>query len=154
MAPLAVAVLIPAGAHAFNADVALVLVVVIRQSVHPNERPCALDGRTHRAGSWCPQARAGGWSRRPTRKGATVAITPARPAEPLAVRPYSVADQDAVLALVEGDRLPGQPQATPGMLDQALAGHSPVDGDWWAELDTPRTDVVHDPNGRVRGVVS
>ncbi|WP_246144648.1 GNAT family N-acetyltransferase [Actinacidiphila oryziradicis] len=72
----------------------------------------------------------------------------------LSARPYAAGDQDTVLALVEADRLPGQPEATPAMLAQALAGRSPVDGGWWAELETVLTDVVHDPSGRVRGVVS
>jgi hypothetical protein len=40
------------------------------------------------------------------------------------------------------------------MLAEALAGRSPVDGGWWAELDNILTDVVHDPSGQVRGVVS
>jgi ribosomal protein S18 acetylase RimI-like enzyme len=72
----------------------------------------------------------------------------------LSARPYAAGDQDTVLALVEADRLPGQPEATPAMLAEALAGRSPVDGGWWAELDNVLTDVVHDPSGRVRGVVS
>ena len=40
------------------------------------------------------------------------------------------------------------------MLGEALAGRSPVDGGWWAELDVPRTDVVTVPSGQVVGVVS
>ncbi|HKR50234.1 MAG TPA: GNAT family N-acetyltransferase [Pseudonocardiaceae bacterium] len=59
-----------------------------------------------------------------------------------------------MLRLVNADRLPGQPQTTPAMLDEALAGRSPVDGGWWAELDVPRTDVLTIPTGRVVGVVS
>lgn len=37
----------------------------------------------------------------------------------------------------------GQPEPTPATLAEALAGRSPVDGGWWAELNPPRTDVVH-----------
>ncbi|MGH3695542.1 MAG: GNAT family N-acetyltransferase [Pseudonocardiaceae bacterium] len=40
------------------------------------------------------------------------------------------------------------------MLVEALAGRSPVDSGWWAELDIPRTDVVTVPTGQVVGVVS
>ncbi|MGH9022312.1 MAG: hypothetical protein ACRDV9_04305, partial [Acidimicrobiia bacterium] len=50
--------------------------------------------------------------------------------------------------------MPGQPQTTPAMLGEALAGRSPVDGGWWAELDVPHTDVLTIPTGRVVGVVS
>lgn len=71
----------------------------------------------------------------------------------MSARPYLAEDQAAVLAIVNADRLPGQPAADAAMLDQALRGHSAVDSGWWAELDTPRTDVVL--NGRaVVGVVS
>jgi ribosomal protein S18 acetylase RimI-like enzyme len=83
-----------------------------------------------------------------------VAITTVGAAAKLSARPYAAGDQEAVLALVEADRLPGQPEATPALLAMALAGRSPVDGGWWAELDNVLTDVVHDPSGRVRGVVS
>ncbi|GHE13831.1 GNAT family N-acetyltransferase [Streptomyces alanosinicus] len=72
----------------------------------------------------------------------------------LSVRPYRAGDEAAVLGLVAADRLPGQPLATPAMLAEALAGRSPVDGGWWAELDPPVTDVVHDGTGQVLGAVS
>ncbi|HWR46460.1 MAG TPA: GNAT family N-acetyltransferase [Pseudonocardiaceae bacterium] len=72
----------------------------------------------------------------------------------LFLRPYAAADEAAVLGLVNAERLPGQPQTTSVMLGEALAGRSPVDGGWWAELDVPRTDVVTIPSGQVVGVVS
>ncbi|SEN93579.1 hypothetical protein SAMN05216267_101369 [Actinacidiphila rubida] len=72
----------------------------------------------------------------------------------LSVRPYAVADELAVLDLVAADRLPGQPAVTAAMLAEALAGRSPVDGGWWAELEPPVTDVVHDAAGTLLGVVS
>ncbi|TJZ93194.1 hypothetical protein [Actinacidiphila oryziradicis] len=78
-----------------------------------------------------------------------MAITIVGAAAQLSARPYAAGDQDTVLALV-GDRLPGQPEATPAMLAEALAGRPPVDGSWWAELDNILTDVVHDPSGQVR----
>ncbi|MEV7427730.1 GNAT family N-acetyltransferase [Streptomyces sp. NPDC091212] len=72
----------------------------------------------------------------------------------LPVRRYEAGDRAAVLALVNADRITGQPETTPPMLAEALAGRSPVDSGWWAELDAPVTDVVHDAAGRVLGVVS
>ncbi|MGP4001192.1 GNAT family N-acetyltransferase [Streptomyces sp. 8N706] len=72
----------------------------------------------------------------------------------LSARPYTDGDQKAVLALINADRLPGQPETTPGMLTEALAGRSPVDSGWWAELDAPVTDVLQNSGGQVLGVVS
>ncbi|WP_343239594.1 GNAT family N-acetyltransferase [Streptomyces sp. SID9913] len=59
-----------------------------------------------------------------------------------------------VLALINADRLPGQPGTCAHMLAEALAGRSQVDAGWWAELDAPFTDVVQDETGAVLGVVS
>lgn len=72
----------------------------------------------------------------------------------LSLRPYTPADQPAVLRLVEADRLPGQPRSTPAMLTEALEGRSTVDAGWWAELETPTTRVAVDARGTVVGVVS
>jgi ribosomal protein S18 acetylase RimI-like enzyme len=72
----------------------------------------------------------------------------------LSARPYEVADETAVLDLVNADRLRGQPLTTAVMLSDALATRSPVDSGWWAELEPSRTDVVHDSSGKVLGVVS
>ena len=83
-----------------------------------------------------------------------MAIAPRRPPTPLSVRPYEAGDERTVLDLVNADRIPGQPETTRAMLAEALVGNSPVDGDWWAELDVPVTEVVHDGHGRVLGVVS
>ncbi|TJZ96483.1 GNAT family N-acetyltransferase [Actinacidiphila oryziradicis] len=102
-------------------------------------------------GCLAPGRRQGQAGRADHQGGASVAITTVGA---LSARPYAAGDQDAVLALVEADRLPGQPEATPVMLAEALAGRLPVHGGWWAELNQPRTDVIHDPSGRVRGVVS
>src|SRR5690242_8880732 len=63
-------------------------------------------------------------------------------------------DDDAVLHLIDADRLPGQPQATPDMLAEAVAGRSPIDAGWWAELAPPAIDVLLDVSGAVTGVVS
>ncbi|MEU3461894.1 GNAT family N-acetyltransferase [Streptomyces sp. NPDC006733] len=72
----------------------------------------------------------------------------------VALRPYTPADQTAVLRLIDADRLAGQPPATPAMLTQALNGHSPVDAQWWAALEEPATEVAVDETGAVTGVVS
>lgn len=80
-------------------------------------------------------------------------LAPPSPAR-LTVRPYAPADESAVLRLVNADRLPGQPPATPAMLADALAGRSRADADWWAELDPPVTAVAETPGGGVQGVVS
>ncbi|MFF4645884.1 GNAT family N-acetyltransferase [Streptomyces sp. NPDC001389] len=70
------------------------------------------------------------------------------------LRPYTSADVRQVLALVDADRLPGQPAATPAMLAEALAGRSPIDAGWWAELGPPVTRVAAESDGRVVGVIS
>ncbi len=80
-------------------------------------------------------------------------ITPG-PAAQLSIRPYAPGDESAVLDLVNGDRLLGQPPPTEVMLAEALAGRSVIDAGWWADLQEPATDVAHDATGTVRGVVS
>lgn len=70
------------------------------------------------------------------------------------MRPYGPDDRVAVLALAARDRLTGQPEPTPAMLQQALRGRSPAATDGWAGLEPPRTDVAHDRSGQVLGVVS
>ncbi|MEO3765717.1 GNAT family N-acetyltransferase [Streptomyces sp. B5E4] len=72
----------------------------------------------------------------------------------LTVRPSDPADEPAALGLVNADRLPGQPPATPAMFADALAGRSRADADWWAELDPPVTVVAAGPGGAVHGIVS
>ncbi len=70
------------------------------------------------------------------------------------MRPFAAADAHEVLALINADRLPGQPEATPEMLGEALAGRSPVDAGWWQELAELRTEVLTGPEDTVAGVVS
>lgn len=50
-------------------------------------------------------------------------------------------------ALVDRDRLPGQPACTPERLRTALAGRSTTDPWWWAELATMRTIGVEGSDG-------
>lgn len=83
-----------------------------------------------------------------------MAITTPRAATQLSVRPYQDGDEAAVLDLMADDRLPGQPPTTPAMLAEALAGRSPVDGGWWAELEAPVTEVICDETSTVLGAVS
>ncbi|MEU5273296.1 GNAT family N-acetyltransferase [Streptomyces hygroscopicus] len=83
-----------------------------------------------------------------------MASTTAEAATQLSIRPYAPTDEAAVLNLAGADRLPGQPLTTPAMLAEALAGRSPIDTGWWAELEPPTTEVIHDETGRVLGVVS
>ncbi|MGW1520790.1 GNAT family N-acetyltransferase [Streptomyces sp. NPDC002287] len=83
-----------------------------------------------------------------------VATTTPSEATQLSMRPYQHDDETAVLELAAADRLPGQPPTTPAMLAEALAGRSPVDGGWWAELETPVTEVICDETRRVLGAVS
>jgi ribosomal protein S18 acetylase RimI-like enzyme len=71
-----------------------------------------------------------------------------------AIRPATAGDEAAILDLVNADRLPGQPNVTPAMLGEALAGRSVVDSGWWAELVDLTTDVATAGGGRVVGVVS
>ncbi|MGX8904604.1 GNAT family N-acetyltransferase [Streptomyces netropsis] len=70
------------------------------------------------------------------------------------LRPYRTRDRAAVLALVNADRLPGQPEATPDMLTQALRGESAVDGNWWAGLDPPSVYVATGHADDIVGVIS
>ncbi|GGT54757.1 hypothetical protein GCM10010271_68280 [Streptomyces kurssanovii] len=76
------------------------------------------------------------------------------PALGVTLRPYTPADEPAVLRLVSADRLPGQPDPTPAMLGDALQGRSSVDAGWWADLKRPATHVAVDAAGAVVGVVS
>ncbi|MEV6394525.1 GNAT family N-acetyltransferase [Streptomyces sp. NPDC051907] len=70
------------------------------------------------------------------------------------LRPYTLADESDVLRLVDADRLPGQPEPNRHMLGEALHGRSPVDTDWWADLQGLATQVAVNAAGDVVGVVS
>ncbi|OIV36511.1 hypothetical protein BIV57_15920 [Mangrovactinospora gilvigrisea] len=71
----------------------------------------------------------------------------------LIMRPLARSDRDAVLNLINADRLPGQPRATAADLTDALKGRSRHDAEWWKALDAPVT-VVAVEGGAVVGVVS
>jgi ribosomal protein S18 acetylase RimI-like enzyme len=71
-----------------------------------------------------------------------------------ALGPIASADKRAVVDVINDDRLVGQPAVTEDMLDDALAGRSPVDEGWWADLTDLITLVAVDPASTVLGVVS
>ncbi|GDY33991.1 hypothetical protein GTS_56240 [Gandjariella thermophila] len=72
----------------------------------------------------------------------------------LTPRGFDAQDAAAVLDVINADRLPGQPMCTEAMLSEAVAGRSPVDSGWWAELDRLAVDVLRDGQGHIRGAVS
>jgi ribosomal protein S18 acetylase RimI-like enzyme len=66
-------------------------------------------------------------------------------------RPLGPDDVEALCALVDRDRLPGQPACTPERVATALAGRSTADPWWWRELATMRTIGVEDSAGSLVG---
>ena len=66
-------------------------------------------------------------------------------------RPLGPDDVEAICALVDRDRLPGQPACTPERVRTALAGRSTTDPWWWRELATMRTIGVEGPDGTLVG---
>jgi ribosomal protein S18 acetylase RimI-like enzyme len=69
----------------------------------------------------------------------------------LNARPLGPDDVEAICALVDRDRLPGQPECTPERVRTALAGRSTTDPWWWRELATMRTIGVEGPDGSLVG---
>ena len=67
------------------------------------------------------------------------------------VRPLGPDDAEGLCALVDRDRLPGQPACTPERVRTALAGRSTTDPWWWRELATMRTAGVDAPDGSLAG---
>ncbi|TMR08947.1 hypothetical protein ETD86_45575 [Nonomuraea turkmeniaca] len=76
------------------------------------------------------------------------------PAAGTGIRRYRDSDRESVLALIDADRLPGQPSCRPELLDQAVAGTSHREPDPWADIEHPRTVVLVDPGGHTVGAVS
>jgi hypothetical protein len=72
----------------------------------------------------------------------------------ITLHPVRRDEHQAVLDLVDADRMPGQPQAGPADLREALAGRSPIDGALWAGLTDLRHDVAVDSTGNVLGVIA
>jgi len=73
---------------------------------------------------------------------------------PQSFRAYRSADEQAALALINADRITGQPTCTAAMLAEALAGRSAIDSGWWAELESLTTEVLITETNEVAGVVS
>jgi hypothetical protein len=70
------------------------------------------------------------------------------------LRPYAPErDEQAALALINADRITGQPLCTAAMLREAIGGRSRIDAGWWLELDKPNTEVVEGSAG-LAGIVS
>ncbi len=69
-------------------------------------------------------------------------------------RPLGPDDVEALCALVDRDRLPGQPACTPERVRTALAGRSTTDPWWWTELATMRTIGVVGPDESLVGAGS
>lgn len=66
-------------------------------------------------------------------------------------RPLGPDDVEAVCALVDRDRLPGQPACSAERVHKTLAGRSTSDPWWWQELATMRTIGVEGPDGSLVG---
>jgi GNAT superfamily N-acetyltransferase len=66
-------------------------------------------------------------------------------------RPLGPDDVEAVCALVDRDRLPGQPACSVERVQTTLAGRSSTDPWWWQELATMRTIGVEGPDGSLLG---
>ena len=66
-------------------------------------------------------------------------------------RPLGPDDVGAICALVDRDRLPGQPACTPERVRTVLAGRSTTDPWWWRELATMRTIGLEGPDGSLVG---
>lgn len=66
-------------------------------------------------------------------------------------RPLGPDDVGAICALVDRDRLVGQPECTPERVRTVLAGRSTTDPWWWQELATMRTIGLEGPDGSLVG---
>jgi GNAT superfamily N-acetyltransferase len=66
-------------------------------------------------------------------------------------RPLGSDDVEALCALVDRDRLVGQPACTADRVRTALAGRSTTDPWWWRELATMRAVGVEGPDGALVG---
>jgi GNAT superfamily N-acetyltransferase len=69
----------------------------------------------------------------------------------LNTRPLGPDDVEGLCALVDRDRLPGQPACTAERVATALAGRSSTDPWWWRELSTMRTVAVDGRDGSLAG---
>ncbi|WP_212763985.1 GNAT family N-acetyltransferase [Streptomyces sp. I05A-00742] len=72
----------------------------------------------------------------------------------LSLRPYEPTDRTPLLALIDADRLPGQPRATAAMLVRAMQGSAAQEDPWWGEYGPPSVQVAVDAGGALVGAVS
>ncbi|NUV68920.1 GNAT family N-acetyltransferase [Streptomyces sp. CAI-121] len=70
------------------------------------------------------------------------------------LRPYAPADLPAVLALIDEDRLPGQPRATPELFAEATRGSAEADEPWWGAYEAPVVHVAVGSGGGIVGAVA
>ncbi|MGW1205868.1 GNAT family N-acetyltransferase [Streptomyces cyaneofuscatus] len=71
-----------------------------------------------------------------------------------ALRPYVPTDLPALLALIDVDRLPGQPRATPALFAEATRGCTEADGPWWGPHGAPAVHVAVGTGGAIVGAVA
>ena len=95
-----------------------------------------------------PVGRPGAATLEGSRRGRTAVTTTTRP-QPLAHR-----HRAALRDLVDADRLPGQPALSACALAEALAGRSPIDSGWWAELTDLHVEAITAPGDTLAGAVS
>jgi ribosomal protein S18 acetylase RimI-like enzyme len=67
------------------------------------------------------------------------------------VRPLGLDDVESLRALVDGDRLPGQPACTADMVASTLTGRSNVAAWWWRQLTTMKTLGAETASGELVG---
>lgn len=67
------------------------------------------------------------------------------------IRPFQPADAAALGALVDADRLPGQPACSPAMVAAVLSGRSTVDAWSWEQLASMRVLAAEGPDGDLAG---
>ncbi|MFJ6610469.1 GNAT family N-acetyltransferase [Streptomyces sp. NPDC091289] len=72
----------------------------------------------------------------------------------LALRPYAPSDLAALLALIDEDRLPGQPRATPELFAEASRGCTEADAPWWGAYGPPDVQVAVGSGGVIVGAVA
>lgn len=68
--------------------------------------------------------------------------------------PLTRAQRERLRVLIDADRLPGQPALTRAALAEALAGRSPIDSGWWAELTDLHVATLPAADGSLSGAVS
>lgn len=67
------------------------------------------------------------------------------------LRPFAAGDVERLCALVDADRLPGQPDCTAERVAAVLAGRSRPDAWWWRQLATMRVAAAESDTGELVG---